>query len=315
MNNRHALGLGIGIGTVIFAVAIQACTIASPVNVQPVEQNAAKKGDGDAGDTATESDGTQPQGGTCATNDFVKPDLSKLKACGNGKGHCFDKDKSPMASAFTECDAKQACVPDEVLKAGGDKLATCQAIIGEGGGCINMELIPEMKKRGGSVLKQESCPAGLTCTPCIDDKNARSGLCEPIGVHEKACTGGGAGGDSAAKAPDVPCCTMNGQSHGVCLSESAIPEEGKEMAKQDACAAGSVCAPKALANMEPVMCRTGILGKAFCMATCFHDMLGMIGPFALDQDTCPDDELCIPCKLMEMTGAKIPGCSLAVAPK
>lgn len=301
--SRHALVLGIGI--VLLGAATQGCTIASPVYVEPVEQTSKTK---DKTSKTKDDAATGQVGKACATDDFVKPDLGGLKPCGDGRGHCFPKNKVTMGDQFTACDAEEACVPDEVLEAGGGKLATCKAIIGEGGGCINMDLIPEMKERGGALLKQDACGTGLTCAPCIDDKGAATPFCLGIGAHENECTG--AGDSPTPSAPAAPCCTISGVSHGKCISSQAVPEDQQASVKTDTCSAGLVCAPTAMADLNPVMCTPGLLGDAVCVATCFDDMLASLGGMLLDRDTCPADELCIPCVMAEMTGAKVPGCSL-----
>src|SRR5262249_22079886 len=62
---------------------------------------------------------------TCSSP-FVKPDLSKLTACGDatrGKGHCYDAARVPVAkSQLDPCaDGSTYCVPDKMLSAGGTK--------------------------------------------------------------------------------------------------------------------------------------------------------------------------------------------------
>lgn len=294
-------------------LGVTACTLGSPTYVG-VESEPT---DGDAGAEAASkpaSSGSSSSGGatggTCGTDDFVKPDLAKLTACGDGKGHCFDKKKVSLADVLVPCaDATQVCVPDEVLKAGGEKLKTCKSIIGAGA-CLTSALIPEIEKQGGSALGQDVCDAGQKCLPCTDPRNgnAPTGFCEAIGVHEKECSAGGAAaGDGGAKTTAPGCCTTNGKSNGMCLPETAIPEAQRDKTKADSCAAGNKCVPAAFVEGKPVKC-AALFEDGVCMDKCFDDMLKTAGSIGvLSSKGCGSTELCVPCSFLKGQGA--PGCN------
>ena len=150
----------------------------------------------------------------CTGGTFTAPDVSKLTACGGGKGHCFAKEKTPHADMLGACpDANEVCVPDEVLAAGGGRLKQCKSIIGDGA-CITMSLIPPMEAdaRAMSLLKQDVCDPGQTCVPCInpEDNGAPTPFCQPIGVYGECSGGGTAATDAAPPAPPKPlpvCCS------------------------------------------------------------------------------------------------------------
>lgn len=276
------------------------------------------KADAGAGDTKSSTSETtsldNPLGGaTCGTDDFTSPDVSKLTACGDGKGkgHCFDKSKTPMAAGFVACaDASMVCVPDEVLKAGGKPLKSCKSIAGDGA-CFSAGLVPEIERQGGSVLTQDVCDADQKCVPCKDPLhgNADTPFCQPIGVHEKACAAAPSG--SATTTTNAPttesCCTTGGVSNGICIAETAIPESDRDSAPADSCKTGNRCVPKSLATGQPVRCSAGLLGKGVCLDQCFDDKMAMAGKVGfLQKDSCGATEICVPC--LAMTGKNVPGC-------
>jgi hypothetical protein len=303
-------------------IGVAGCTVESPTYVTTQEDsdggattstvdNAATGGGAQGGGSS--SSGAAGATSTCGTNDYVKADLSKLTACGNGKGHCFDKTKADMASQFAACpDPSQVCVPDEILEADGQKLTSCTSIIGPGG-CITAALIPQLEAQGGSSLKQDVCAAGQLCTPCNDptNNNAPTPFCQPIGVHANACAAPAAGADGGAAAdsasPLKACCTTNGKSNGVCLAEAAIPASQQSQTKQDVCDTGDKCVPAAFVEGKPVTCDGGLLGSGVCMDKCFNDMLGIAGDVGiLSSKGCGTTELCIPCSFVSSQG--VPGC-------
>src|SRR5438105_2786450 len=86
--------------------AIIACSSAAPPDTGGGEDNqtggpgvpkaaGADKGGGGGNPTPTNP---PPPSSSCGTDDFTKPDLSTLTACGNGKGHCFDKTKFELSA-------------------------------------------------------------------------------------------------------------------------------------------------------------------------------------------------------------------------
>ena len=301
---------------VVAVSSAEACTLDSPTYIASQD---APVNEGDAGPSPSKSSGGSATGtassadstATCNTNDFVKADLSKLTACGDGKGHCYAKDKTSLASTLTACpNAAEVCVPDEILEANGQPLKSCTSIIGPGG-CVTASLFPDIIAMGGSALKQDVCSASQLCVPCTDPThgNAPTPFCQPIGVHQSSCsaTAGGAATDAAAPPPSQPCCTTNGKSNGVCISETAIPQSQQSQAPQDTCTTGNKCVPSAFVAGKPVTCSGGLLGAGVCMDKCFNSMLSLAGGIGiLSSEGCGTTELCIPCGLV--SGQGVPGC-------
>ena len=307
------------LGAILAGLWAQAgCTLASPTYITSttaatdVDAGGPGPSAPSSGSGATSGVGSDA-GGTCASSDFAKPDLSQLTACGNGTGHCYDAAKVPFASQLSACpDASKVCVPNEILQAGGSKLKSCTSIIGPGG-CVTATLIPEIIKQGGSALKQDVCTATQLCVPCTDPThgNAPTPFCQPIGVMQSSCSPSSAspsgGGADAAVPPSVPCCTTNGKSNGVCIVETAVPASQRDQTKQDVCGAGDKCVPAALVAGNPVTCDGGGLGPGVCMDKCFNDLLSFAGSLGfLPTKGCGATELCIPCSLA--SGQGVPGC-------
>lgn len=313
--SRIALVLG------LTTFGIAACTIASPthITVQPTKTTdgtdpAAKTGDDD---TTTKPVGEASGGDVvaCDANDFVTPNLDELTPCGNGKGHCFDRDKTPMADELVACDADtQVCVPDEILTAGGETLFACsvQALGGADGACITASLFPTIVKQGGDALKQDVCDAGQLCVPCKDPThgNAATPFCKNIGVHATTCGLGAAGtandGGSTPLPPTEYCCTTGATSNGICVDESAIPKDKVQKTIKGTCHGSNKCVPKSMVEGNPVTCDAGIAGRGVCLDKCFNSWMGTAGTIgALKQATCGDTEICVPCVA---AGSGVPGC-------
>lgn len=305
-----------GIVLVLAALGTQACTLGSDtyITAEADQTDPTDKKDAGAKTDAAPSQDLNSGGAaaSCSGGAFTVPDVSKLTACGNGKGHCYDKAKTHAAAMFGACpNANEVCVPDEVLKAGGNKLASCNSIIGPGG-CITMALIPAMEAdpRAKAALKQDSCAAGQVCAPCInpEDNGAPTPFCQPIGVYGECSGGGGATtpAPDAGAAPSKPlpsCCSHGSTSSGVCLVEAAIPEDERDQAPQDSCASGTLCAPKSFVEGKAVVCNSGLMGKGVCLDTCFNEMMGfasMIG--IMSRDKCATTEVCVPCTFMSGKG-------------
>ena len=296
-----------GLAMLLAVAGAVGCQIASPTYITsqeaPIDADA---GEASAPPSTTPDSENAPasSGGTCT--DFVTPDLSTLTACGGGKGHCFDRAKVVMGDQFAACpDPSMACVPDEILKAGGDKLPSCTSIIGPGG-CVTTSLIPPIQAQGGSALKQDACTAGQLCVPCTDPThgNAPTPFCQPIGASSHACTGGGSAGDAGAM---PACCTTHGKSNGVCIAETAIPENQRNSAIQDTCSGSDKCVPASLVQGEPTACDGGAFGGGVCIDKCFSGMLALAGDVGLlPTDGCGATEVCVACVFL--SGRGVPGC-------
>jgi hypothetical protein len=239
---------------------------------------------------------TQEGPRVCGTDDWATVDLSKLEECGKGQGHCYPGKKFSHADAFEKCEkAGEVCVGDNVLKAAGKPIKKCTSIAGIGnkGACLNIDLIPEMKKRGSGALKQDVCDEHQVCAPCTDPEhdNAPTGYCEEFGVHEKDCKGG-------AAAEEEICC----HGMGTCLSPDGVPEDARSDLESESCSGGKLCAPASMVSGQPMKCT--ILGfDGVCLDTCFARML--VSTTTLTRTDCQVTEVCMPCAVGK---GMMPGC-------
>ena len=300
----------IWITAVAITMGTAACTLASPTYISSQEGD---QTEADAAAGPSSKGGGTPSGdagtATCSGSDFVKPDLATLTACGDGKGHCFAKDKVSIASTLVACaDAAQVCVPDEILLANGQPLKSCTSVIGAGG-CVTATLIPEIITQSAGALKPDVCSATQLCVPCTDPRTSTpTPFCQPIGVHDKSCSSSApAGPTDAGSAPLPACCTTNGKSNGVCLPETAVPADQRDQTKKDTCATGNKCLPASLVSGKPVTCNSGVFGAGVCMDKCFNDMMSFAGGIGiLSSAGCGTTEVCVPCSLAG--SSNVPGC-------
>lgn len=306
---RSAMRVG-GLGAFL---GLAACSIASPTYVTAGEGRTNEADDTAATPKAgTAAPAPGDSSGTKCDGPFAKVDVTKLTACEGGKGHCYAKEKvGEFAVQLIACaDSTQVCVPDEVLEAGGGKLKTCTSIVGPGA-CFTASLVPEIEKRGGGALKRDVCDADQLCMPCADptNNNAPTPFCQPIGVYEKACASGGSSTPAPPAPPPVPCCTTKGVSNGICVVETAVPEDQRSKVKQDVCPAANKCVPRAFVENKPVKCQSGLLGAGVCMDKCFDDMMGTASDIGLLSSAgCGATEVCVPCSFASSSGQKVPGC-------
>jgi hypothetical protein len=326
MIGRQLLTVALSLGLLSAVLATQeACTLGSDTIVYadaPV--NSAKDSgpsSSSSSSTGGSSSGEDPK--SCGGDDWAKPDLGKLKACGGGKGHCYAKAKTTFGEGFAACEGSttDVCVPDEILKAGGSKLKSCTARLNATsqigpGGCVTASLIPDVAAQGGSALKPDVCEPHQICLPCTDPtkNNAPTPFCQPIGVHEKECgaapAGGAAGGDAGAAGGESPgCCVTGGKANGMCLPTSTLPEDERESTPKDVCAGDTKCAPRSLAMMQPVKCDAGFLGGGICLDKCFNNMMSLAQKVGfLSSEGCGTTEICVPCLAMKNRSVKVPGC-------
>jgi hypothetical protein len=298
------------VGLLMAVWMASACTLASPthITVQQVEEGP----DGGVGTGVAPTSSSASPTAACS-GAFVKADLSKLTVCGDGKGHCYDDDKTQSPGFFVPCPgSKQVCVPDDVLTGAGAVPKSCTSPIGKGG-CINMNLvvIPDDQKANIKLLKQDVCPADEVCPPCTDPThgNAPTPFCAPMGVFDKPCSAAGAAAsDAGAPPPTETCCKSGGKAAGVCISETAVPEANKSQTITDTCSAGNVCVPQAFVSGAPTKCK-GPLGSAgVCIDKCFSDLFTFAGPI-LGGDGCTSaTEICVPCLIAKTGGQTVPGC-------
>jgi hypothetical protein len=227
---------------------------------------------------------------TCSSP-FVKPELASLKACGEGKGHCYDKAKVPI-TGLPACEGDQVCVPDKVLDINGGKLKACTFFIGQKPGVCFSNLVEDVAKHINE-LQKDVCDEDERCIPCIDPTNGEdTHSCEAMGVHEKACVGG-------VGAKVESCC----HGAGACISPDAVPEDQRGDLSQEVCPRGKLCSPAAMVDGNPVQC--DVLGvSGVCLDTCFANMLRPAGK--LMRAGCGPTEVCLPCIIGK--GQGMPGC-------
>jgi hypothetical protein len=248
---------------------------------------------------------------TCQTDDWLKPDLSKLTQCGGtkGKGHCYDRmkvsaiggPKDPTTDvddyADDACKDGELCIPDKILQAGGTKLQACKFGSLPGTCASRIAKRIDDNAKGGALQKQDCDGDDEVCIPCTDptEGNRDTHVCDDIGVHTNACVGGkGASGV-------VLCC----HGEGLCTDKSGIPGgHASDLPSDSSCKADQVCAPAALIDNKPHKC-SGALGVAgVCLDYCFADVLE--GAKALERGDCGPTEICLPCAIGKSQG--LPGC-------
>ena len=226
---------------------------------------------------------------------FVKPDLSTLKACGDGLGHCYPGNKVGLPD-LKACDSPgDVCVPDTALLAGGKKPQACDFYINHKPGACTSLLVQHIAQFKDQ-LHAESCAPNERCAPCIDPQDGVSDthLCDDLGVHGEACEAG------AAEESPPPCCHYAGS----CLSKEAVPEGSRANMNRDSCAEGKLCAPAALVSGMPVKC--DVLGAdGVCIDLCFAAMLKSTG--VVLRAGCGPTEVCMPCAIGK--GQGMPGCN------
>jgi hypothetical protein len=274
--SRHISALLAASSLAAFVVCASACTMGSP-SFETIEMPVH----------------AQPGANVCGSA-FVTPDLSTLRPCGDGAGHCYAGNKVAIPNLPACATAGDVCVPDSVLKAGGKKALSCTFYInGKPGACTSI-LISDIAAHKDQ-LRQEGCQPDERCAPCIDprDNVSETHLCDPIGVHGDACEAG------AAQQAPTPCCHYA----GVCLSKEAVPEGSRADMNRDSCTGDNLCAPAALANGMPEKC--DVLGASgVCIDLCFATMLKGTG-VAL-RSGCGPTEVCMPCAIGKDKG--MPGC-------
>ena len=261
-------------------------------------------------------------------------DTAALTACGDGKGHCYDKDKTPGDVTLTECSPTQWCVPDAIFAAGGNELKTCQTASYGVGACISA-LVGEVAA-GAASLSTDGCDNGDYCVPCTDPRTAQPTVaCNPIGVYDKVCAPGTEADSGLIQPPANPdagpppvlelasCCgynDLNGNpfySGGTCVPTAALsPEQQASGLPQNTCADTFTCAPNELYNGGQA---GGTFqgcywegdwfsdGNGVCVDACFltGQQLYDLDDNGVESDNCGPTQRCVPC---ESAPPGTPGC-------
>jgi hypothetical protein len=232
-----------------------------------------------------------PETRTCSSP-FTAPDVSTLKPCGEGRGHCYAGDKTWIAG-FPACEGKDACVPDKVLAANGTKLKACKFFLDDKPGACVSTLIPDIAAHVNE-LRPDVCDAATErCAPCISPiDGSNTHLCEEAGVHTEACIGG-------AGAKQASCC----HGSGVCMNPDGVPEDQRDSLSHETCKDGKLCAPAALVDGNPTKCNA-FGDDGVCVDVCFAAQLAPAGPVM--RSVCRVTEVCVPC--IVGAGQGMPGC-------
>ena len=224
---------------------------------------------------------------------FAQPDLSTLKACGDGKGHCYDGAKTQLSN-LPACDgSSDSCIPDKVLTANGSKLKSCTFFVGNKPGVCMSTMIADIKAHVNE-LQKDVCDDDERCAPCVDPRDGSdTHICDPTGVYQDACKGG-------PGAQLQQCC----HHQGVCISPDAAPADQRDSLMPDVCKNGKMCAPASLVDGTPKYC--SVFGdQGVCIDVCFAKMLGGAAQKVL-RNECGPTESCLPCLIGK--GQGVPGC-------
>ena len=201
-----------------------------------------------------------------------------------------------------DCDATHKCVPDELLKTGGEFIpTTCSSVVGAEGRCLS-ECLPQVAAQK-DLLPQDICPEFQRCVPCFDPVSG-----DASGACSLSCDPGPS--DPPTSLPG--CC----DGLGTCVPKALLSASQAAQLPQDSCpkdANDFVCAPTAAVedpNWKPAACITdttiGGNKPGVCLPKC---MITGLGSFLTSQSSCPDNHKCAPCD-NPFTGKPTGACDL-----
>ena len=287
--------------------------------------------DGGSSEPGTGAGGDDGQTEVCKRPLAVVP-TEGLTACGDGKGHCYDKTKTPKAVTLTECNATQWCVPDAVFSAGGNPLAACESPYGAG--VCGSTLIEEVADRAQD-LSPDGCTNGDYCVPCLDPNTQQpTNACGPIGLYADECPAGSVADDAGPGAlQNVPpvdagpvqlpaCCEYPDYGFGAYSGGTCVPSSQLSDAQQSAgipqltCATNFSCAPN---ELYAAGAGGGTFhgcywegdwfsdGNGVCVDRCFltPQQLYDLDDNGIESGDCGPTQACVPC---ESAPAGTPGC-------
>jgi len=223
---------------------------------------------------------------------FTKPDVSTLKACGDGKGHCYDGAKTSLSNLPACEGGSDSCIPDKVLEANGGKLKSCTFFVGNKPGVCMSTIVKDIAAHQNE-LQKDVCDDDERCAPCVDPRDGSdTHICDETGIYQDACKGG-----AGAQLPT--CC----HHQGVCISPEAAPADQRDSMTPDICRDSKVCAPASLVDGHPKYC-TVFGDQGVCLDVCFAKMLGPARKVLRNE--CGPTEVCLPCLIGK--GQGVPGC-------
>jgi hypothetical protein len=265
-------------------------------------------------DPSVTTDGTVPQNGEagCETKSLEAQDPAKLPKCAcedGGEARCVPKSKIPasFASKLEGCDdGAGLCVPDKLVKSGGQAPKTCESIVGDGR-CMSL-CVPDVaaKKNVLNRGKKNECDANELCVPCINplEGNKPTGVCD-IGKKKTCDQGTGSTPSSAGGGGGGEACPYNGPPIDVAMFEKCgeggrcVPTEAVSEAQRSRlspCAKG-LCAPeKSVAKKGlhlPATCQSVGGAEGRCLSKVIKDIAAKAS--TLPQANCDANEVCAPC--------------------
>jgi hypothetical protein len=204
--------------------------------------------------------------------------------CADGRAHCLPTALLPSAQAaqLSDCDAARKCVPDAILRSGGNAPArACRTFAGRAEGRCQSLCIPGVAAQAG-VLDRDVCASDELCAPCYDPlSGASTGACE--GLCDEP---------SAPPYRFTPCC----EGRGACVARGAVPADQRDQLQSCTDGGGELCVPVELAadpdyTFPPCTDATGQPGA--CVSTC----LDAAATFGEPNAQCGPDARCVPCML------------------
>jgi len=265
----------------------------------------------------TQSDDDEEGCSSSSEEGLKAQDPTKLEKCAcedGGEARCLPKTNIPasFAAKLEGCDdGAGLCVPDKLVKSGGEAPKTCASIVGDGR-CMSL-CVPEVaaKKNVLNRGKSNECDASELCVPCNNplEGNKPTGVCE-IGKKKKSSnckskttpsTGSSTGGDDSigSSCPytgtpiDVSGFDKCGEG-GRCVPVEAVSEA--QRSKLSACAKG-LCAPEksvaAKGGHLPATCRSVAGAEGRCLSKVIKDIADKAA--TLPRSSCDANELCAPC--------------------
>lgn len=257
---------------------------------------------------------------------YTSVPLEGLTPCESGAGHCYDKDKTPALGQLPECNETQWCVPDGVLRAGGQRLAECNSGYGDGAGACVSTLLKEIAESQSQLIRA-SCGESELCAPCIY-QGRDNPACVGVGVYDRVCVGELPDAGEDAEPPNPPldagpiqlaaCCAWPSgggldYTAGKCVPRGALtPPQQQANFPQNTCVNEFVCAPNELVagqNLRPCYWDEGWFGDdgyGVCVDRCFVDPSNYEDLEYIYTGGCQRTELCVPCNKLP---AGTPGCA------
>ena len=233
----------------------------------------------------------------------IDPSGLGLTACTTcGGAHCVPTAQVPdpmLLAELAKCDDTSVCVPDDLIATSGKFIpATCKSVSGVEGRCLS-KCLPQVADQAAQ-LPQDTCPETHACVPCYDPLSGMD-----TGACKISCDPGPAGPPQTF----AKCCK---DMMGTCIPAASVPPEQQAELGPDSCPqdqGAAVCVPDPFLEAQqsgmpfvPETCETSfflqfLFGDEYKDGACLPECIPQIAsaPF-LEQDVCPDNWKCAPCK-------------------